>query len=49
MAGELTQRTAAAKLDVHPVEGTTVITALQDVVEDAADYDPYLDAAVADR
>lgn len=41
--GELTQRTAANKLDVHPVEGTTVFTALQDVVEAAADYDPYLD------
>jgi len=49
LAGELTQRTAAAKLDVHPVEGTTVITALQDVVEDAADYDPYLNVAAADR
>ncbi len=47
LAGEMTQRTAATKLDVHPVEGTTVITALQDVVEDAADYDPFLD--VPDR
>lgn len=42
MAGDLTQRTAATKLDVHPVEGMTVFTALQDVVEDAAAYDPYL-------
>jgi hypothetical protein len=41
-AGELTQRTAANKLDVHPVEGMTVITALQDVIEDAVDYDPFL-------
>lgn len=31
--GELTQRTAAKKLDVHPVEGMTVFTALQDVIE----------------
>ncbi|WP_318570666.1 DUF7437 domain-containing protein [Salinigranum marinum] len=43
MNGELTQRTAATKLGVHPVEGMTVFTALQDVVEDAASYDPYLE------
>ncbi len=43
MAGELTQRTAATKLGVHPVEGMTVFAALQDVVEDAASYDPYLE------
>jgi len=42
-AGELTQRTAANKLDVHPVEAMTVITALQDVIEDAVDYDPFLE------
>jgi DNA-binding transcriptional ArsR family regulator len=42
--GELTQRTAANKLDVHPVEGTTVITALLDVVEEATGYDPYLES-----
>lgn len=42
-AGDLTQRTAANKLGVHPVEGMTVITALQAVVEEAAAYDPYLD------
>ena len=42
MDGELTQRTAANKLGVHPVEGMTVITALQDVVEEATEYDPYL-------
>ena len=42
MNGEMTQRTAANKLDVHPVEGTTVITALQDVVDEATAYDPYL-------
>lgn len=40
--GELTQRTAAAKLGVHPVEGVTVFTALLDVVDAAASYDPYL-------
>ena len=39
MDGELTQRTAANKLGVHPVEGVTVITALQDVVEEAADFE----------
>lgn len=44
-ADELTQRTAANKLDVHPVEGMTVITALQDVIEDAVDYDPFLEYA----
>lgn len=44
MDGELTQRTAANKLDVHPIEGMTVITALQDVIEVAAAYDPYLDS-----
>ena len=43
MDGELTQRTAANKLNVHPIEGMTVITALQDVIEAAASYDPYLD------
>jgi len=43
MNGEMTQRTAANKLDVHPVEGTTVITALEDVVEEATAYDPYLE------
>jgi len=43
MNGELTQRTAATKLGVHPVEGMTVFTALQDVVEDAVSYDPYLE------
>lgn len=42
-AGELTQRTAATKLGVHPVEGMTVFTALQDVVQDAGSYDPYLE------
>lgn len=45
MEGELTQRTAANKLGVHPVEGMTVITALQDVVEEAAEYDPYISSA----
>lgn len=43
--GQLTQRTAATKLDVHPAEGTAVITALQDVVEEASAYDPYLEPA----
>ena len=43
MAGELTQRTAATKLDVHPVEGMTVFTALEDVIDEAIRYDPYLD------
>lgn len=43
MGGDLTKRTAATKLGVHPVEGITVFTALQDVVEDAASYDPYLE------
>lgn len=43
MNGELTQRTAASRLGVHSVEGMTVINALQDVVEDAAHYDPYLE------
>lgn len=41
--GDLSQRTAANKLDVHPVEGMTVITALQEIVEDAAEYDPFLE------
>jgi len=43
--GELSQRTAANKLNVHPVEGMTVFAALQDVLEDATAYDPYLDLA----
>lgn len=43
MAGELTQRTAATKLGVHPVEGMTVFTALQDIVEETAVHDPYLE------
>ncbi len=44
-AGELTQRTAANKLGVHPVEGMTVISALQDVIEDATKYDSVVEAA----
>ena len=40
--GELTQRTAASKLGVHPVEAMTVFSALEDVIDDAAEYDPYL-------
>lgn len=40
--GELTKRTAATKLGVHTIEGITVITALQDVVEAAPTYDPVL-------
>lgn len=44
MNGDLTQRTAATKLNVHPVEGMTVITALQDVVETTKAYDPHLEA-----
>ena len=43
MDGDFTQRTAANKLGVHPVEGMTVFTALQEVIEEAAGYDPYLD------
>ena len=43
MNGELTQRTAATRLGVHPVEGMTVFTALQDVLEDATAYDPYVE------
>jgi len=53
-AGELTQRTAATRLDVHPVEGMTILTALQAVLDDAPaeevaptpdpDADPDLDA-----
>lgn len=43
--GELSQRTAANKLNVHPVEGMTVFAALQDVLKDATAYDPYLDLA----
>lgn len=45
MDGDFTQRTGANKLDVHPVEGMTVFTALQDVIEEAVEYDPYLDRA----
>jgi len=40
--GELTQRTAASKLDVHPVEAMTVFAALEDVLDEATAYDPYL-------
>lgn len=46
MAGELTQRTAANKLDVHPVEGMTVFTALEAVVDDAIEYDSTLEQPV---
>jgi hypothetical protein len=45
MDGDFTQRTAANKLGVHPVEGMTVFTTLQDVIEEAVEYDPYLDRA----
>lgn len=41
--GDLTQRTAANKLGVHAIEGITVITALQDVVEAATADDPILE------
>ena len=41
--GDLTQRTAANELGVHPVEGMTVFTALEGVVKEAAAYDPYLE------
>lgn len=34
--GELTQRTAANRLDVHPVEGLTALSALRDVLEEFA-------------
>ncbi|GAB3028179.1 DUF7437 domain-containing protein [Natronobiforma cellulositropha] len=43
--GELTQRTAAKKLGVHPVEGMTVFTALADVLDGASAYDPYVERA----
>jgi hypothetical protein len=43
MDGEFTQRTAASTLGVHAVEGLSVFAALQDVIEAAAEYDPYLD------
>ena len=43
MDGEFTQRTAASKLGVHAVEGLSVFTALQEVIEEATEYDPYLD------
>lgn len=42
-SGEITQRMAAHELDVHPVEGITVITALRTVLADAVEYDPYFD------
>lgn len=45
MDGDFTQRTGANKLGVHPVEGMTVFTALQNVIEEATAYDPYLDRA----
>lgn len=41
-AGELTQRTAASRLDVHSVEAMTVFDALLNVIDGAAEYDPYL-------
>jgi len=44
MDEDFTQRTAASKLGVHPVEAMSVFTALQDVIEEATAYDPYLDA-----
>jgi hypothetical protein len=45
MDGDFTQRTAATKLGVHPVEGMTVFTALHDVIEEATAFDPYLERA----
>jgi hypothetical protein len=44
-AGELTQRTAASRLDVHSVEAMTVFDALLDVIDRTAEYDPYLSLA----
>jgi predicted transcriptional regulator len=42
--GELTQRTAASRLDVHPVEAMTVFDALQEIIDRAEAFDPYLSA-----
>lgn len=39
-AGDLTQRTAASRLGVHPVEGTTVLGALRDLLDDLPDAEP---------
>lgn len=40
---EITQRMAAREMDVHPIEGITIITALRTVLADAVEYDPYFD------
>jgi hypothetical protein len=42
-SGEITQRMAARELDIHPVEGITIITALRTVLADAVEYDPYFE------
>jgi hypothetical protein len=42
-SGEITQRMAARELDIHLVEGITIITALRTVLADAVEHDPYFD------
>lgn len=41
--GKITQRTAADRLDVHSIEGMTVVAALGDVFDQVAEHDPRLD------
>lgn len=41
--GEITQRMAAREMDLHPIEGITIITSLRTVLADAVEHDPYFD------
>ncbi|MFD1643666.1 DUF7437 domain-containing protein [Halohasta litorea] len=43
---ELTQRAAASKLDVHLVDAMTIFSALENVLDNAITYDPYLSETI---
>lgn len=46
---EITQRMAAREMNLHPIEGITIITALRTVLVDAIEHDPYFDSDVVAR
>ncbi|WP_198664592.1 hypothetical protein [Halorubrum sp. 48-1-W] len=47
-AGRLTKRMVASELDVKPVEGISLVNALERVVAVGAEHDPYFDLVVGD-
>jgi len=41
-AGDLTQRTVASRLDIHPVEAMTIVETLQTIIDEVSPDDPHL-------